>query len=186
MMEEIWKPIKGYEGIYDVSSYGRVRSSERTAERLDRYGNISKYEVKGQIISQWKRKDGYMSVTLRSMKIQRTFLVHRLVIETFVPNPDNLQWVNHKDENKSNNNVENLEWCTASYNCTYNNLHMKKNMPFKKRVRQMTFDGEVIAEYESAAEAARQNGFSKGGVSSSCNGEKGFDNYHGYNWEYIE
>ena len=50
----------------------------------------------------------------------------------------------------------------------------------------MTFDGEVIAEYESAAEAARQNGFSKGGVSSSCNGEKGFDNYHGYNWEYIE
>jgi NUMOD4 motif./HNH endonuclease. len=184
-MEEIWKPIKGYEGIYEVSSYGRVRSSERTAERLDRYGNISKYEVKGRIISQWKRKDGYMSVTLRSMKTQSTLLVHRLVIETFVPNPDNLQLVNHKDENKSNNNVENLEWCTPSYNNTYNNIHMKKNMPFKKRVRQMTFDGEVIAEYESAADAARQTGLSNGGISSSCNGKKGFERYHGYNWEYI-
>ena len=184
-MSEIWKPIKGYEGIYEVSSYGRVRSSERTAERLDRYGNISKYEVKGRIISQWKRKDGYMSVTLRSMKTQSTLLVHRLVIETFVPNPDNLQLVNHKDENKSNNNVENLEWCTPSYNNTYNNIHMKKNMPFKKRVRQMTFDGEVIAEYESAADAARQTGLSNGGISSSCNGKKGFERYHGYNWEYI-
>jgi hypothetical protein len=63
---------------------------------------------------------------------------------------------------------------------------MNKNMPFKKRVRQMTLDGEVIAEYESAAEAARQTGFCKGGISSSCNGEKGFERYHGYIWKYIE
>jgi len=186
MTEEIWKAIEGYEGIYQVSSFGRVRSVKRTVKRLGRYGNNSTFNVKGEILSQWKRSDGYMSVTLRSGKKQKTYLVHRLVIETFNPNPDASQWINHKDENKSNNNISNLEWCTPSYNNTYNDIHLRKNMPYKKAVQQMTLDGKFIAEYESAAEAARQTGFSKGGISSSCNGEKGFANYHGYRWKYKE
>lgn len=184
--EEIWKDIEGYEGIYEVSSYGRVRSVERIAKRLDRYSNISTYKVRGKTIKQWKRADGYMSVTLRIDKKQKTYLVHRLVIETFIPNPDALQWINHKDENKMNNNISNLEWCTPSYNSTYNDIHLRKSMPYKKAVQQMTLDGKFIAEYESAAEAARQTGFTKGGISSSCNGEKGFANYRGYRWKYKE
>jgi len=110
MIEE-WRPIEGYEGLYDVSSYGRVRS-------LDRYDNRNCFR-KGHILKQSNDGRGYMSIVLCLNGIFKRYLIHRLVAQTFIPNPDNLPQVNHKDENKSNNRIENLEWCNQKYNNDY-------------------------------------------------------------------
>lgn len=124
-MEEIWKDIKGYEGYYQVSNLGRIRS-------LDRYiatvGNPSGQRlIRGKILRPSKRvmsngKDGYYSVTLYKRGVDTLFNVHRLVAETFIPNPNNLPCVNHKDENKHNNMADNLEWCTIGYNNKYSGM----------------------------------------------------------------
>ena len=111
MTEEIWRPVVGYEGLYEVSSYGRVRS-------LDRYDGRNRF-LKGRILTLHTDKDGYLSAYLCSNSKVKGFLVHRLVAQAFIPNPDNLPIINHKDENPSNDNVDNLEWCTAKYNSNY-------------------------------------------------------------------
>ena len=107
MNEEIWRPIEGYEGLYEVSSYGRVRS-------LDKYVKICCWSYrlrKGKIISLELSYSGYYSVDLIYKRKRRHFYVHRLVAGAFIPNPNNLPFVIHKDKDKTNNNVENLEWC---------------------------------------------------------------------------
>ena len=111
MNEEIWRPIVGYEGLYEVSSYGRVRS-------LDRYDSNNHF-LKGRILKLCADKDGYLNVGLSSNNKVKKYKVHRLVAEVFIPNPNNLPQVNHKDENPSNNRVENLEMCDAKYNSNY-------------------------------------------------------------------
>ena len=121
MTEEIWRPIVGYEGLYEVSSYGRVRS-------LDRYVkcDYEKYRLhKGKVLSPGKDKDGYLSVVLSCNGKHKKIAVHRLVAQAFIPNPDNLPQVNHRDENPSNDNVDNLEWCTAKYNLSYGTRNIR-------------------------------------------------------------
>ena len=117
MIEEIWKPVIGYEGLYEVSSYGRVRS-------LDRYvkGKGESYWLrKGKVLSPEKNKDGYLLVSLCCNGKRYLRTVHRLIAQAFIPNPDNLPEVNHLDEDKTNNRVDNLEWCDRSYNNNYGN-----------------------------------------------------------------
>ena len=113
MIEE-WRPIEGYEGLYEVSNTGQVRS-------LDRYvkNNYSYRLQKGKVLSPEKNKDGYLLVSLCCNGKQNLRTVHRLVAQAFIPNPNNLPQVNHKDENKSNNRVDNLEWCDQAYNNLY-------------------------------------------------------------------
>ena len=115
MIEEIWRPIEGYEGLYEVSNTGRVRSVDRYVKTC--YGSYRLY--KGKVLSPGKDKNGYLKVVLNCNGKCKTINVHRLTAQAFIPNPDNLPMVNHKDEDKSNNNVDNLEWCTAKYNNTY-------------------------------------------------------------------
>lgn len=109
-MNEIWKDVKGFEGLYQVSNLGRVRS-------LDRRKN--NHFFRGRILRQPKDKDGYCLVTLNDGKRSKMGRVHRLVALAFIPNPENLPEVNHIDENKENNRIDNLEWCTTKYNLTY-------------------------------------------------------------------
>lgn len=108
---EIWKDIQGYEGLYQVSTLGRVRSLDRLIK--SRYGNFRK--ITGKIIKPNKIWSGYLRISLWKQQVEYKSL-HRLVAETFIPNPQNLPCVNHKDEVKSNNSVSNLEWCTWRYN----------------------------------------------------------------------
>lgn len=110
MIEE-WRPIEGYEGLYEISSYGKVRS-------LDRYDSRNHFR-NGRILKLSYNTVGYLSVGLHSNGKAKTYMVHRMVAEAFIPNPDNLPEVNHRNEDKSNNSVENLEWCDHKYNSNY-------------------------------------------------------------------
>ena len=109
-MEEIWKPIEGYEGLYEVSSYGRIKSLERY-----RSNNGGIQLIKERIMKPLDY-NGYKNVLLWKNGSKKKEYVHRLVAKAFLSNPDNLKEVNHKDENPSNNMVENLEWCSHRYN----------------------------------------------------------------------
>lgn len=111
-MKEIWKDIPDYNGIYKISNFGNVRRYSTYCKKDNR---IPEYHI----VKTHIHKLGYYRVTLSKNNKSKNYLLHRLVAQVFIPNPNNLPQVNHKDENKLNNNVNNLEWCTRSYNCRY-------------------------------------------------------------------
>ena len=141
MDKEIFKDIKDYEGLYQISNFGRVKSVSR--KRIDRNQILEE-----RILKQRKKENGYLIVNLSKLDIDKKMYVHRLVAQTFIPNPNNLQQVNHKDENKMNNKVDNLEWCTQRYNSNYNNLPLKRN----KKINQYDLDGNFIKTWNSLKE----------------------------------
>ena len=161
-MKEIWKDKKDYEGHYQVSNCGRVKSF--------RFG-------KERILKLIKYKCGYLYVNLYKNNIKKEYLVHRLVAEAFIDNTDNLPCVNHKDENKLNNNVDNLEWCTHEYNINYGTRTERCSKP----VLQYTLDGEFIREWPSTRECGK-SGFNQGSVSACCRGKR--KTHKGFLWEY--
>ena len=168
-MKESWKDKKDYEGIYQVSNCGRVKSIKFGKER---------------ILKLTKDKDGYLIVNLYKNNKSKTFKVHRLVAEAFLPNPDNLPLINHKDEDKSNNIVSNLEWCDVKYNTNYGTRNKRigksnTNGKRSKPVLQYTLDGKFVREWESYRECKR-NGFNH--VSECCRGKR--KSCGGYIWRY--
>ena len=134
MIEE-WRPIEGYEGLYEVSNTGQVRSLDRFYYRLH----------KGKVLSPTKDRYGYLTVTLNCNGKSKTIKIHRLVAQAFLLNPDNLPQVNHKDEVKTNNNVDNLEWCTAKYN---NNFGTRQERYRNTMLEKGHWSGLSREEYE--------------------------------------
>ena len=130
-MKVVWKDIPNYEGIYQISNYGEILR----LECYDSRGHWRNSRIKKQI----KNKDGYFVVGLHKNGIESKFLVHRLVAQAFLNNPLNLPEVNHKDENKQNNVVSNLEWCTRVYNVNYGNAQTKRVKTWRNRR-----EGEMI------------------------------------------
>lgn len=185
-MNEIWKDIEGYEGVYQVSNLGRVRSLDRTYLLNDGRSQTAR----GRIMSQADTKCGYKGIKLRGGGIRKGFRVHRLVAQAFIPNPDNLPLVNHIDEDKHNNIVSNLEWCTHKYNTNYGSAPKKmseshKNNPiYCKPVVQYTMDGQFIKSYPSAKEAAKQIGLHAQNIGACCRGL--YSQTGGFRWRYAE
>lgn len=168
-MEEIWKPVKGYDA-YEVSNMGRVRSLYKYKFIKGKYRKIEKvHYLKGA-----DNGHGYKYVTVCDSGKHKRLYVHRMVADAFLANPNNLPQINHKDENKANNNVANLEWCDSQYNMDYS---------FSKAVEQIDMKtGEIVASFKSSKEAGRQTGFSSGNISQACNGIWRY--YNGYYWRW--
>lgn len=183
-MEEIWKQVKGYEGIYEVSNLGRVKSLARTVKAI--YGRATHYseqKVKERILKPSFSTYGYAYVALARNGKSKTTLVHRIVAEAFIPNPDNLPCVNHKDENPSNDCVDNLEWCTYTYNNTYKNIHLRKKHT-NRRIIQYDLDMNELKRWDSITEAAEFYGIQTTNISACCVGKR--NHCAGFKWRYYE
>lgn len=157
---EIWKPIKGFEGFYEVSSFGRIKSLES-----------GRWKNREKILKPAKHKFGYLYVILCKDGIRKNFRVHRLVAENFILNPLNLPQVNHKDEVKTNNCVENLEWCDAKYNINYGTHNEKMSKSKSKSVYQYTKSGEFVRGWESTMDIERDLGYFQSNISRCCHGK---------------
>lgn len=160
-MNEIWLPIKGYEGLYEISSAGRVRGLSRTVKRHPSCRFVPGGDRKLQ-----KMPNGYLSVALRKDGKQKRFYVHRLVAEAFIDNPQNFREVNHIDEDKSNNNASNLEWCSHSYNVMYADGSKKRADKNKKPVVAIVGGNTVF--FDSVTSAGNAFGIEPTTVSRCC------------------
>ena len=170
--EEIWCPVKNYESLYEVSDQGRVKSIGYGKER---------------ILKPIRDKYGYLLVNLWKNGEMKTYRIHRLVAQTFIPNPDNLPQVNHRDEDKTNNSVQNLEWCDQKYNINYG-TRIKRisekmtNGKLSKHVLQYTKSGEFVKEWKSAPDVQRTIGYFHNNISNCCNGK--CKSAYGYIWKF--
>lgn len=190
-MEEIWKDIEGYEGLYQVSNMGRIKSLERYKEN---HGKLQKVEEKIKTIN--IKNSGYQFVQLYKNNKYKNLMVHRLVAQAFIPNVDNKPQINHIDGNKLNNNVTNLEWCTNSENnkhawntglkqCTekLKEATRKTNREYKsKPINQLDLQGNYIKTWLNAHEASRQLGIDRSTISQCCRGGRRNKTAGGYKW----
>lgn len=184
--EEIWKDIKEYEGLYQVSSKGRVKSLERDII----YKNGVKRHKKEKILKAQLNQFGYLRVDLYNKGKRNHLRIHRLVAEAFIPNPENKPEVNHKDEIKTNNCVENLEWMTRKENNNYGTHNervtkaLRNHVAFSKTVAQYTKDGELIKVWQSISEAGRQLGLGTSDISAVAQSKR--KTCGGFVWKYVE
>lgn len=174
-MQEIWKDVKNYEGLYQISNLGRVKSLKTW---IRQYNN---YVEKERLLKPCVNSAGYYIVVLYKDKHKKTFSLHRLIAQAFIPNPNNYPQINHIDGNKKNFNINNLEWCTQSYNM----IHAFKNglekpskpmlnkkgelNPLSKKVLQYDKNKTFIKEYESYTKALLETKINH--ISDCCNGK---------------
>ena len=175
-MQEIWKDVVGFEGLYKISNLGRVFSVKT--------GIVLRPHINN-------RGRGYFCVGLYNGKT-RTKPIHRLVAEAFIPNPNKYPQVNHIDEDTRNNRVDNLEWCTSKYNNNHgtrnSRISASERSSFKKRrlaISQYTLDGQFIKTFPSATDASRY-GFSKSHILDCAKGLSRYSHSQGYVWKFAE
>ena len=191
---EIWRDIEGYEGLYQVSNEGRVKSLQREILYKDGRKKVLEEKILRNFISDL----GYYHVMLSKNGVPKRYKVHRLVAKAFIPNPDNLPIINHKDENPKNNVVDNLEWCTQGYNVRYGTMIERGRQTqfnredLSKEVEQYTLDGDLVETFKSASEVERKNPqFKTASVARCCRGGQILNgkwqtitSYKGYIWKY--
>lgn len=185
-MDEIWKDIKNFEGLYQVSSLGRYRSLDRYIVCKNRWGELSEFYRPGQIMKCSLNNKGYCIAHLSNHNKSTTVLLHRLVAETFIPNPNNLPEVNHEDENKLNNRVDNLKWCDRIYNNNYGKLNKEgrrvSRKHIMKKVAQYDMDGNLIKIYDGLNIAKEITGINNITIARCCDGKQKTSG--GYIWKY--
>ena len=167
MENEVWKDIADYDGLYQISDKGRVKSIGYGKERILKPAKVG---------------SGYLFVNLYKNGEKKQFLVHRLVCQTFIHNPYNLPEVNHRDENKTNNSVENLEWCDRKYNNNYGTHNQRMAEKLSKPVLQFTKDEKFVKEWKSTKDVERNLGFNHSLISACCLGKYKFG--YEYIWKY--
>lgn len=157
---EIWRTVKGYEGLYEVSSFGNVRNANS-----------------GRPLNPCRHRTGYLSVVLYKDKKPKRFLIHRLVATAFIDNANNYEFVNHLDEDKANNSAENLEWCSREHNMRHGTVgaRISKKRGHDSRtggrpVAQIGDNGEVLKTFKSIANASRETGAARTSIWECCNG----------------
>ena len=182
MKNEIWKDVAGYEGRYQVSSMGRVKSLARTF--IDKIGR-ERY-VKERILKPGTDRGGYLRVGLCDGEKRKTLKVHRLVCQAFHENPGNKPQVNHINEIKTDNRASNLEWATARENSNFGTrnerIGKKSAITKSKPICQYTLDEKIVKTWASLTEVKRKTGFSQGNISQAANGNR--KTAYGFIWKY--
>lgn len=169
-MKEIWKKIGGYDD-YFISNLGNVKSLKNNQEKILKYSLSS---------------SKYPQVILCKNGIKKNYLIHRLVANEFLENKNNYEEINHKDENKLNNHVSNLEWCSHKYNMNYGNIKEKQSNAKKIKVAKLNKnDNKIIEVYKSIKEAAKINNCTEPNIVACCKHKKHHITCKGYKWEYI-
>lgn len=174
MTTEIWKDIAGYEGLYQISNFGNVKSLEKKV--INRINKEKKLKM-------FDNGHGYYQVVLQKNKEKKSFKVHRLVARAFLSNENNLPCVNHKDCNRKNNHVENLEWCSIDYNIKYASKNSCDYQKRRKKVIQYDMQGNFIKLWCSVNEASLKLNIAKQNISACCLNKK-HKSAGGYIWKY--
>lgn len=175
---EIWKPVKGFEGLYEVSNLGRVRTFHPKENNI--------------ILKPYITPNGYEQICLYSGKARKKMYVHRVVAMEFVENPENLPQVNHKDENKQNNAAANLEWVSSAQNLQYGSRLLKQKETFKKNGKLLksvdcySLNGDLLHTFNSCKEAAEATGANASAITQCCKGNPRCRTSGGYVWKYHE
>lgn len=190
--KEIWKPVVGFENYYEVSSFGRVRSVER--DYIRRNGVVihkkSKFMTLVEYNSRSKRNGKTYITKKKRLRVSLymnykcyTKNVHRLVAEAFIPNPNNLPEINHKDENPCNNHVDNLEWCDRTYNANYGTAIERATKSKSKKIAMFDLNDNFIKNFDSILEASQYVHGDSSCITKVC---KGKNKYHkNYKFKYI-
>lgn len=188
MNREIWKPVNGYEGIYEVSNKAEVRSIDRYVNGV----NGSMRFIKGKLIIPHINNNGYLLCDLYKENKRKNYLLHRIVAEAFIPNPQNYEVVNHKDNVRTNCLPSNLEWCNMSYNhkysYDYNNRKEKMNWrkgkenKLSKPIIMKDLNGKFIKRFDSISCADRYTGISNNRIVACLKGRT--KTCGGFLWEY--
>ena len=186
-MKEVWKDIKNYEGLYQVSNLGRVKSLDRVVYQKNSFGNIQKNIYKGKILSLFEDKDGYLRVNLKKDKKMKQYGVHVLVANTFL-NINKFKYmeyedlskidinrlqINHKNENKKDNCIDNLEFCTVAYNTNYGSREQK--------IIQLDLSGKIIKVWDSRKKASKELHISRNTINEILRGHR--QDINGYTFD---
>lgn len=195
-LQEIFVPVKGYEGLYKISNFGTVKSLSRLVTGKSKHGNPNSRILPEKTKQHRLDKYGYPCLMLSKNGKKTHFTVHRLVATAFIPNPEKKAQINHIDGNKQNNHVSNLEWCTPQENVTHSVItglkgtakgkkrsYKVKQPARRKPVNQYSLDGVLITTYESLTDAANKTGSQITHISGCCLGVS--KTHNGYMWSFL-